>query len=50
MRQRKSNTDPAAPMNNGAVAAATRSAEPGTIAICFVAAALGFSTVLLLAM
>jgi AraC-like DNA-binding protein len=40
MRQRKSNTDPAAQVNNGAVAAATRSAEPGTIAICFVAAAL----------
>src|SRR3981189_850711 len=40
MRQRKSHTDPAAPVNSGAVAAATRSAEPGTIAICFVAAAL----------
>jgi AraC-like DNA-binding protein len=40
MRQRKSHTDPAAQVNSGAVAAATRSAEPGTIAICFVAAAL----------
>jgi AraC-like DNA-binding protein len=39
MRQRNSNTDPAQE-GNGAAAAVPRTAEPGTIAICFVAAAL----------
>jgi AraC-like DNA-binding protein len=39
MRQRICNTSPA-PNGNGAAAAGGRGAEPGTIAICFVAAAL----------
>src|SRR5271156_518042 len=39
MRKRNCNTDPV-PASRGAVAAAMRSAEPGTISICFVAAAL----------
>ena len=39
MRQRNSNTDPAQD-GNGTAAAVPRTAEPGTIAICFVAAAL----------
>jgi AraC-like DNA-binding protein len=39
MRKRNCNTD-AVSASRGAVAAATRSAEPGTISICFVAAAL----------
>src|SRR5271156_4368694 len=39
MGRRNSNIE-AGPVNRGVAAAATRSAEPGTIAICFVAAAL----------
>ena len=39
MRQRNSNSDPAQD-GNGTAAALPRTAEPGTIAICFVAAAL----------
>ena len=39
MRKRKSDGDPA-PASRGTAGAATRAAEPGTIAICFVAAAL----------
>jgi AraC-like DNA-binding protein len=39
MRQRNADTD-SAKLSQGAAAAATRTAEPGTIAICFVAAAL----------
>src|SRR3984893_9684972 len=39
MRQRNSNSDPAQD-GNGTAAAVPRTAEPGTIAICFVAAAL----------
>jgi AraC-like DNA-binding protein len=39
MARRNSNSGPS-PQNRGAAAAAPRSAEPGTIAICFVAAAL----------
>src|SRR5258708_15613207 len=38
-RRQKGNTSPV-PAGRGTAAAATRSAEPGTIAICFVAAAL----------
>jgi AraC-like DNA-binding protein len=39
MRKRNCNTDPVS-ASRGAAAAATRAAEPGTISICFVAAAL----------
>ena len=39
MRRRNCNTDPVS-VSRGAQAAAARSAEPGTISICFVAAAL----------